>query len=94
MTFIISFILGLFLGYKIKGALYIYKETRNVKFIKEVVNSIIGTAPIEIINSKEDFIREKVSKTSEKHNTKGNSSDDELEFKIAELKELFEERGY
>lgn len=95
MTFLTALILGLFLGYKLRGAMYIYKETRNVRFIKEVVSNIMGEAPLEIIQSKEDLIRDKVAKASEKHFKRVKlNHDDELEDKIAELQEMFDERGY
>lgn len=93
MTFVIALILGIFVGYKFKGATYLYKETRNVKFIKEIVDNILNNKELELIKSKDAVMKERESKFVEKHHFKRGSdpiSRDELLEQIEELQNKLE----
>jgi hypothetical protein len=54
MTFIIALLLGFYLGFKYKGALVLFKETKNIKYIQAVVEKVLSDKPIQIIQSREE----------------------------------------
>lgn len=70
MTFIIALLLGLYLGFKLKSAIYLFKDVRNVKFIEATVNKILDSNDITIIRSKIDIDSEKENKELEKEHKK------------------------
>jgi hypothetical protein len=51
MVFIISLFVGFFLGYKLKGAIILFKEAKNIKYIEAVVNKVLSNKELNIYKS-------------------------------------------
>lgn len=66
MSFIITLLIGGFLGFKLKGALILYKETRNIKYIQAVVKHVLDEKEIEIIRTKLQLQTERENEKLEK----------------------------
>lgn len=79
MVFIIAFGFGLFLGFKLKGALIFIKQAKDIKFIKTVIETVLSENEIKLYKplheiksadidpySKEEFLKYKMQVEKEK----------------------------
>lgn len=70
MTFLVALIIGIYLGFKLKGALILYRETRNIKYIQSVVEKVLSDKSIQIIQSRREQQTELEDKELEKEHKK------------------------
>lgn len=49
MYFILFIFIGFFLGYKLRGAIEIYKQVKQVKSVESIVEKVISNREIKII---------------------------------------------
>lgn len=52
MYFLIVVFIGVYLGYKLRGFIEIYRQVKNIKTIKYVVEKVLNNEEIKIINDK------------------------------------------
>lgn len=50
MYFLIIILVGFFLGYKIRGAVEVYRQVKQVKSVESIVEKVINNREIKIID--------------------------------------------
>lgn len=50
MYFILVILLGVWIGYKLRGAVEIYRQVKQVKYIEKIVDRILGEKEVKIID--------------------------------------------
>lgn len=52
MYFILVLIIGTWIGYKLRGAVEIYRQVKQVKYIEKIVDRILSDKEVKIIDFK------------------------------------------
>lgn len=62
MYFILVIALGVWIGYKLRGAVEIYRQVKQVKYIEKIVNRVLDSKDIKIIDFKKKKESEDIAK--------------------------------